>query len=140
MAGAQSRRTPRRAPFGRQPAQGLRRARDVLETESAEARAHAHCVARRACGLRQMSRYWQGRIDRMRAICAWCESEGRPSDLGEREPFYNPAVTHCLCVRHRERLLELLPSRSFPDVELLIGVRRSDPALYERLQRSLASV
>src|SRR5256885_3743603 len=119
MAGAQSSRTPRRAPFGRQPAQGLRRARDVLETESAE--------------------YWQGRIDSMKAICAWCESEGRPSDLGEREPFYNPAVTHCLCAGHRERLLELLPSRSFPDVELLIVVRRSDTALYERLQRSLAS-
>ena len=75
----------------------------------------------------------------MKAICAWCESEGRPHDLGERELFYNPAATHCICARHRERLLELLPSKSFPDAESLIVVRRNDTALYER-QRSFARV
>ena len=75
----------------------------------------------------------------MKAICAWCESEGRPSDLGEREPFYNPATTHCICAYHQRRLLELLPSKSFPDAESLIVVRRNDTALYER-QRSFARV
>jgi hypothetical protein len=76
----------------------------------------------------------------MKAICAWCESEGRPSDLGEREPFYNPGTTHCICARHQERLLEFLPSKSFPDAELLIVVPRNDQGLYERLQRSFAGV
>ena len=79
-------------------------------------------------------------IDSMKAICAWCESEGRRGDLGEREPFENPATTHCICPRHRERLLELLPSKSFPDAELLIVVRRNDTALYDYLQRAFADV
>ena len=51
------------------------------------------------------------RITKMRAVCAWCESEGRPSDLGEREPLYKPATTHCICAYHQRRLLELLPSK-----------------------------
>jgi hypothetical protein len=38
------------------------------------------------------------------------------------------------------QLLESLPSRSFPDAELLIVVRRDDPALYERLTRSLSGL
>ena len=76
----------------------------------------------------------------MKAICAWCESEGRRSDLGEREPFDNRVATHCICARHRGRLLELLPSKSFPDAELLIVVHQNDTTLYERLQRSFAGV
>jgi len=76
----------------------------------------------------------------MKAICAWCESEGRPSDLGEREPFYNPAVTHCICAYHQKRLLELLPSKSFPDAEVLIVVRPNDTALHDHLQRSFAGM
>jgi len=76
----------------------------------------------------------------MKAICAWCESEGRPSDLGEREPFYNPATTHCICAHHRERLLELLPSKSFPDAEVLIVVRPNDTALHDYLQRAFAGM
>ena len=74
----------------------------------------------------------------MKAICAWCESEGRPSDLGEREPFYNPATTHCICAYHQRRLLELLPSKSFPDAEVLIVVRPNDTALHDHLQRAFA--
>jgi len=76
----------------------------------------------------------------MKAICAWCESEGRPHDLGERELFYNPAATHCICARHRERLLELLPSKSFPDAEVLIVVRPNDTALHDYLQRAFAGM
>jgi hypothetical protein len=76
----------------------------------------------------------------MKALCAWCQSEGRPDYLGEREPFDNPAPTHCICPHHRERLLELLPSRSFPDVELLVIVRPNDTELFEDLQRKFAGV
>ena len=76
----------------------------------------------------------------MKAICAWCESEGRPSDLGEREPFYNPATRHCICAYHQRRLLELLPSKSFPDAEVLIVVRPNDTALHDHLQRAFAGI
>jgi hypothetical protein len=74
----------------------------------------------------------------MKALCAWCRSEGQPDYLGEREPFDNPASTHCICPAHRERLLELLPSRSFPDVEMLVIVRPNDTELFEDLQRKFA--
>src|SRR5439155_23302271 len=74
----------------------------------------------------------------MKAICAWCESEGRPSDLGERDPFYNPATTHCICADHQRRLLELLPSNSFPYAEVLIAVRPNDTALHDHLHRAFA--
>ena len=76
----------------------------------------------------------------MKVLCAWCQSEGRPDDLGEREPLDNPAPTHCICPHHRERLLELLPSRSFPDVELLVIVSPNDTALFEDLQGRFAGV
>ena len=76
----------------------------------------------------------------MKALCAWCQSEGRPDYLGEREPLDNPAPTHCICPRHRERLLELLPSRSFPDVELLVIVRPNDTELFDYLQGRFAGV
>jgi len=76
----------------------------------------------------------------MKAICAWCESEGRPSDLGEREPLYNPATTHCICPDHQQRLLQLLPSKSFPDAEVLIVVRPNDTALRDYLQRAFAGL
>jgi hypothetical protein len=76
----------------------------------------------------------------MKAICAWCESEGRPSDLGERAPFSNPATTHCICAYHQRRLLELLPSKSFPDAEVLIVVRPNDTALHDHLQRAFAGM
>jgi len=87
-----------------------------------------------------LARHWHSRIVKMKAICAWCESEGRPSDLGEREPFYNPATTHCICAYHQKRLLELLPSKSFPDVEVLIVVRPNDTALHDHLQRAFAGL
>jgi hypothetical protein len=76
----------------------------------------------------------------MKALCAWCQSEGRPDYQGEREPLDNPAPTHCICPHHRERLLELLPSRSFPDAELLVIVRPNDTALFEYLQGRFAGV
>src|SRR6266446_4556657 len=81
---------------------------------------------------------WHRGIGDMKALCAWCQSEGRPDYLGEREPLDNPAPTHCICPHHRERLLELLPSSSFPDAELLVIVRPNDTELYEDLQRKFA--
>ena len=76
----------------------------------------------------------------MKVICSLCEREGKPGYLGEREPLDNPEVTHGLCSPHTEQLPESIPSRSFPDAELLIVVRPNDTELYEYLQRSFAGV
>jgi hypothetical protein len=76
----------------------------------------------------------------MRVICASCRVEGRSGDLGEKAPFDDPAETHSYCPRHAALLLASLPSLSFPDVELLIVVRRHDVTLFEYLQRRLDGV
>jgi hypothetical protein len=76
----------------------------------------------------------------MKVICASCRVEGRPGDLGEKAPFDDPAETHGYCARHAALLLASLPSLSFPDVELLIVVRRHDVTLFEYLQRRLQGV
>jgi len=76
----------------------------------------------------------------MKVVCAWCQSEGRSAYRGEREPLDNPAPTHGMCARHRNRLLELVPSKSFPDVEVLIVVRPNDTALHDYLQRAFAGL
>jgi hypothetical protein len=70
----------------------------------------------------------------MKVVCAWCLGEGKPGDLGEREPLEDPEVTHSICASHTDQLLEAFPSRSFPDAALLIVVRRNDAALYEHLE------
>jgi hypothetical protein len=87
-----------------------------------------------------MAQHWQHCITTMKVLCAWCCSEGKPGYLGEREPLEDLGPTHGICVIHMEQLLEALPSRSFPDAELLIVVRRKDSALYEHLQRRSAGV
>jgi len=69
-----------------------------------------------------------------------CEREGKPAYLGEREPYDNPATTHGICPRHKEQVLEALPSQSFPDVEMLIVVRPNDTDLYEYLLPRFAGV
>src|SRR5882762_2419330 len=76
----------------------------------------------------------------MRIICASCRVEGRSGDLGEKAPFDDPSETHGYCPRHAALLLAALPSLSFPDVELLIVVRRHDVTLFEYLQRRLDAV
>jgi hypothetical protein len=78
--------------------------------------------------------------DRMKVVCAACEREGKPSYLGEREPYDNSAVTHGMCSRHKEQALEALPSQSFPDAEMLIIVRPNDTDLYEYLLRRFVGV
>ena len=87
-----------------------------------------------------MARSWQRRVVRMKVVCASCEREGKPSYLGEREPYDNPATTHGICPRHKELALETLSSQSFPDVEMLIVVSRNDTDLYEYLLQRFAGV
>ena len=76
----------------------------------------------------------------MRILCAWCCRDGLPGYLGEREPLDNPEPTHGVCARHKAQLLQSLPSRSFPDADLLIVVRRESTALYEKFKRVFATV
>ena len=59
----------------------------------------------------------------MKVVCAWCEQDGKPGYLGEREPSEDPATTHGICSGHRKQVLEGLASPSFPDAETLIVVR-----------------
>ena len=87
-----------------------------------------------------MARSWQLFCATMKVVCAWCERRGGAGDLGERAPFDNPGITHGLCLRHAAQLLESLPSRSFPDVRVLIVVPENDTALYDYLQRRCAGV
>ncbi len=70
---------------------------------------------------------------RMRVVCAWCERDGLPAFMGEREPLDEPMVTHGICPRHLTLMLGTLPSGSFPSVDLLVIVRASDRALFEHL-------
>ena len=76
----------------------------------------------------------------MKIICASCRVEGRSGDMGEKPPFDDPTETHGYCARHTAQLLATLPSHAFPDVDLLMIVRRHDQALYDYLQRRLAGV
>ena len=76
----------------------------------------------------------------MKVVCASCEREGKPSYLGEQEPYDNPATTHGICPRHTQLALEALPSPSFPDAEMLIVVRPNDTDLYHYLVRRFAGV
>ena len=76
----------------------------------------------------------------MKIFCAWCWRDGKPGYLGEREPLENPEPTHGICAYHTAKVLASLPSRSFPDAEMLIVVSRNSTALYENLKRSLATM
>jgi len=76
----------------------------------------------------------------MKVVCASCRAEGRSGDLGEKAPLDDPSETHGYCPRHAALLLASLPSLSFPDIELLIVVRRPDVQLFEYLQRRLDGV
>ena len=69
----------------------------------------------------------------MKIVRSWCERDGLPAFLGEREPLDDLSVTHGICPRHMAQLLGSLPSASFPGVELLVIVRPSDRALFEHL-------
>jgi hypothetical protein len=85
-----------------------------------------------------VARRWQLSNATMHLLCAWCRQEGKPGYQGMIEPLENPALTHGICADHMEQFLESIPSRSFPDAELLIVVHRNDVTLYEHLQRWVA--
>lgn len=40
----------------------------------------------------------------MKVLCAWCEKEGKPALIGEREPLEDPAETHGICPEHRRQV------------------------------------
>jgi hypothetical protein len=73
-------------------------------------------------------------------LCAWCRRDGESGYLGEREPLDNPGPTHGVCTPHKIQLLESLPSRSFPDAELVIIVRRENIGLSWQLERVFAGL
>lgn len=76
----------------------------------------------------------------MRAFCAWCQRDGGPSFLGEREPFDDDSETHGVCRRHLQHILASLPSHSFPEVTYLVVVRRGEDALHDHLERAFLGV
>jgi hypothetical protein len=76
----------------------------------------------------------------MKLICSWCRAEGRPGLLGEKPPLDDPTETHGICRRHRDELLESLPSSSFPGIDLLIVVRPHEAALFQYLHLRWSSV
>src|SRR5215467_4514575 len=94
---------------------------------------------RYSSGIR-VARSWHIASLRMRVVCALCEQEGKPSYLGDREPYDNSATTHALCPRHTGQAIEVLASSSFPDAEMLIVVRPNDTDLYEYLLQRFAGV
>jgi hypothetical protein len=76
----------------------------------------------------------------LRAFCAWCQREGGPAFLGEREPFDDERETHGVCRRHLQGILAQLPSQSFPDVTYLVVVRKGETALHDHLERAFLGV
>ncbi len=76
----------------------------------------------------------------MKVVCAWCERDGVPSFMGEREPLDDPSITHGICPRHLTQLLGTMPSGSFPGVALLVVVQPTDRALFEHLRWATSGV
>jgi hypothetical protein len=76
----------------------------------------------------------------LRAICAWCQREGGPAFLGEREPLDDDSETHGVCRRHLQNILAALPSQSFPDVTYLFVLKEGETALYDYLERAFLGV
>jgi len=75
----------------------------------------------------------------MRIVCAWCKDEGLNSVLGEREPVSDTTDTHGICARHSDKLLEQLPSGSFPGIRILFVVRVTETGVYDHLTRAFAA-
>ena len=44
----------------------------------------------------------------MIVVCAWCEAEGLPYVLAEREPLEDRSPTHTACAQHQATLYEEL--------------------------------
>jgi hypothetical protein len=76
----------------------------------------------------------------VRGICSWCQAEGSPADLGEREPLDDPAETHGVCQRHLTQFLGSARSRPSAGLQLLIVVKNEEPGLYDYLNRAMTEV
>jgi hypothetical protein len=76
----------------------------------------------------------------VKAFCAWCQREGGPAFLGEREPLDDESETHGVCRRHLQQILAALPSQSFPDITYLFVIKPGEAALYDHLERSFLGV
>jgi hypothetical protein len=76
----------------------------------------------------------------VKALCSWCQAEGVPAYLGEREPVDNPGETFGVCSRHMIEVLTAPRSRPSTSVQLLIVVALGDRSLYEYLCRRLATI
>jgi len=55
--------------------------------------------------------------------------------LDEREPLDDTSETHTICAWHSAKLIEQLPSASFPGIRVLFVVRRAETRLFEHLKR-----
>jgi len=79
----------------------------------------------------------------MKIVCAWCERDGKLGYLGDREPFESSTTTHGICPTHKNQVLEDLPPRSYPDMEIVVAVspNRLDPRkhLVRRLVKATLS-
>ena len=73
----------------------------------------------------------------MKVVCAWCERDGKPGYLGDREPLESSVTTHGICPTHSEQVLEDLPARSYPDVEVVVVVRPNNPGARGHFVRRL---
>jgi hypothetical protein len=76
----------------------------------------------------------------LRAFCAWCQREGGPAFLGEREPLDDDSETHGVCRRHLRSILAVLPSQSFPDITYLFVVKPDETTLYDYLESAFLGV
>jgi len=36
----------------------------------------------------------------MKLVCAWCLQEGKPADMGDKEPLDDTRVSHTICDDH----------------------------------------
>jgi hypothetical protein len=76
----------------------------------------------------------------VKGICSWCQAEGSPADLGEREPLDDPSETHGLCQRHLTELLGEARALPSAGLRLLIVIKSGDRSLYDYLTRSMTEV
>mgnify|MGYP001610294211 CR=1 FL=1 len=47
----------------------------------------------------------------MIVLCAWCQAEGQPARLGEKEPLADPRETHGICAAHLEQIKQDVKAR-----------------------------
>lgn len=76
----------------------------------------------------------------MRVVCAWCQEEGRGRVLRVVVPLEDASETHGICDRHQQAILELFPSRSFPETRWLFVVSPTEPGAYTHLASVMRDV